>query len=129
MAANGGANLGGNKEKFVEEADSTRPTSSGEFKLQPHLEEDTTNNSLQRNAQGFFNRQSTKLPFKPSPLVNSSLNAVLEDDGETKQDGKFEVILQPSNGAATSANNATPPALRPQALKLFKQKSTEPAQQ
>ena len=126
-SGNGEVDLGVDNEKqFPDETDdSTR--SSGQFRLQPTSEEQATS-SLQRSAQNFFNRQTTKLPPKPSPLTTSSLNAVPEDDRETPQGSKLQVILQPSNGAATPAN-ATPPALRPQALQLLKQKSTETAQQ
>ena len=121
---NGETNHGTNNE---EETDSsTKRNSSGGFPLQPSLEQGPTD-SLDRDTHCYFDRQRTKPPVKPSPLINSSLNAVPEDDGEATQDGKLEVILQSSNGATTPAN-ATPPVLRPQAL-IIKQKSTEPAQQ
>ena len=130
-------------EKIPEEVDygDGRPHSSGEFRVQPSLE-DGVSNSLHRSAQGYFSRQSTNLALKPSPLATNtvtvkpsplatnSLNAVPEErDTEQVQEDMYKQILQPTEESGTPANGTvTPPAPRPQALQLLKAKSTESAQ-
>lgn len=114
---------------LLEETDqSTRPTSSDQFRLQPP-EQSVMDHSLQRNVQGFFRRHTERQPQVQEPESSDGEH----EDVETGHGQSFKVTLHSVNGSAVSTddanNNNTPPISRPQALLFNKQNSAEPTQQ
>lgn len=114
-------NGGATANRHREETDHAPRLESSEFKVQPATEE-SASNSLTRNAQKYFHRQTMTSPQRP-------LHSLQESDVEAAQGAQFEVVLQAPNKPNSDTTMTTPPAQRPPTLLPLKQDSTEFTQQ